>query len=147
MAIPNLFQWFVKIIYLFYRFVTSIEYLHINCITYLIILGGTTQENRAWGWWVNRKGRPRFYWGGGVPGLQKCACGVEGTCTGDSLTCNCDSAGSTTPPLVDQGLLQFKVSFIPIHTLMSEDVRLQFTNCVLILHGVFVKEAKTRISV
>ncbi|KAA0186846.1 Neurexin 4 [Fasciolopsis buskii] len=70
--------------------------------------GGTTQENRAWGWWVNRKGRPRFYWGGGVPGLQKCACGVEGTCTGDSLTCNCDSAGSTTPPLVDQGLLQFK---------------------------------------
>ncbi|KAA3675173.1 uncharacterized protein DEA37_0012683 [Paragonimus westermani] len=70
--------------------------------------GGTTFQNRAWGWWVNRKGRPQFYWGGGVPGLQMCACGVEGTCTGDSLTCNCDSAGSTTPPLVDSGLLQFK---------------------------------------
>ncbi|CAL8092395.1 unnamed protein product [Calicophoron daubneyi] len=70
--------------------------------------GGTTLDNRAWGWWVNRKGRPQFYWGGGVPGLQKCACGVEGTCTGDSLTCNCDSSGSTTPPLVDNGMLQFK---------------------------------------
>ncbi|CAH8495689.1 unnamed protein product [Schistosoma rodhaini] len=70
--------------------------------------GGTTYENRAWGWWVSQDGRPQFYWGGGVPGLQKCACGVEGTCTGDSLTCNCDSDGSTTPPLVDTGLLQFK---------------------------------------
>ncbi|CAH8438063.1 unnamed protein product [Heterobilharzia americana] len=70
--------------------------------------GGTTYENRAWGWWVSQEGRPQFYWGGGVPGLQKCACGVEGTCTGDSLTCNCDSDGSATPPLVDTGLLQFK---------------------------------------
>ncbi|CAH8432973.1 unnamed protein product [Schistosoma guineensis] len=70
--------------------------------------GGTTYENRAWGWWVSQDGRPQFYWGGGVPGLQKCACGVEGTCTGDSLTCNCDSDGSATPPLVDTGLLQFK---------------------------------------
>ncbi|TGZ36839.1 hypothetical protein CRM22_011389 [Opisthorchis felineus] len=70
--------------------------------------GGTTLENRAWGWWVSRKGQPQFYWGGGVPGLQKCACGVDGTCSGDSVTCNCDSDGSNTPPLVDTGLLKFK---------------------------------------
>ncbi|VEL27311.1 unnamed protein product [Protopolystoma xenopodis] len=72
--------------------------------------GGTSYDNRAWGWWVSRKGQPRFYWGGAVPGLQKCACGVEATCTGDSDTCNCDSTGSISPPLVDTGLLTFKVT-------------------------------------
>ncbi|VDP99782.1 unnamed protein product [Trichobilharzia regenti] len=80
----------------------------INLHRMLKLFCGTTYENRAWGWWVSQEGRPQFYWGGGVPGLQKCACGVEGTCTGDSLTCNCDSDGSAAPPLVDTGLLQFK---------------------------------------
>ncbi|KAL7060882.1 hypothetical protein AAHC03_010101 [Spirometra sp. Aus1] len=62
----------------------------------------------TWGWWVSRTGRPRYYWGGGVPGLTRCDCGVRGTCTGNSQTCNCDSDGSDTPPLVDTGLLAFK---------------------------------------
>nr|CUU99120.1 hypothetical transcript [Hymenolepis microstoma] len=62
----------------------------------------------TWGWWVSRSGRPRYYWGGGVPGLKMCDCGVRGTCTGNSLTCNCDGDGSDAPPLVDTGLLTFK---------------------------------------
>ena len=63
----------------------------------------------TWGWWVSRSGRPRYYWGGGVPGLKMCDCGVRDTCTGNSLTCNCDGDGSDAPPLVDTGLLSFKV--------------------------------------
>ncbi|VDD79184.1 unnamed protein product [Mesocestoides corti] len=62
----------------------------------------------TWGWWVSRMGRPRYYWGGGVPGLKMCDCGVFDTCTGNSLTCNCDSDGSDAPPLVDTGLLTYK---------------------------------------
>ncbi|PAA60041.1 hypothetical protein BOX15_Mlig001539g1 [Macrostomum lignano] len=53
-------------------------------------LGQTSLFNRAWSWWVSRRGQPRYYWGGSAPGIQRCACGVTGTCQ-RGAECNCDS--------------------------------------------------------
>ncbi|KAL3309224.1 hypothetical protein Ciccas_012230 [Cichlidogyrus casuarinus] len=74
--------------------------------------GGGSYVNRAYGWWVGRKNQPRFYWGGGVPDIQRCACGVIQDCEQDSPTCNCDYVEAlqdvTRVQMVDSGNLNFK---------------------------------------
>lgn len=75
--------------------------------------GGTNRYNQAYGWWVGRRGQPLFYWGGGIPGIQKCQCGITGTCAGNSETCNCDGDSSSSMiSQTDTGLLTDKVSSI-----------------------------------
>ncbi|PAA67861.1 hypothetical protein BOX15_Mlig032672g1 [Macrostomum lignano] len=63
-------------------------------------LGGTNLANRAWSWWVSRRGQPRFYWGGSAPGIQRCDCGVTGTCQRGAV-CNCDSFSEASVDLVE----------------------------------------------
>ncbi|XP_034938756.1 neurexin-4-like, partial [Chelonus insularis] len=45
-------------------------------------------------WWVSRGNEKMNYWGGGLPGSQKCECGVSGTCIDKKKMCNCDAGYS-----------------------------------------------------
>lgn len=45
----------------------------------------------GFGWWVSRNSQKMDYWGGALPGSQKCECGVVGQCTDPRKACNCDS--------------------------------------------------------
>ncbi|KAK0157552.1 hypothetical protein PV328_011281 [Microctonus aethiopoides] len=42
-------------------------------------------------WWVSRNNQKMDYWGGALPGSQKCECGVLGNCVDPTKWCNCDS--------------------------------------------------------
>ena len=48
--------------------------------------------NKVIGWWVSRDGNEMKYWGGASPGNgeQICACGMNNSCSGTGLVCNCD---------------------------------------------------------
>uniref|UniRef100_A0A8C7CB25 Contactin-associated protein-like 3 n=1 Tax=Neovison vison TaxID=452646 RepID=A0A8C7CB25_NEOVI len=43
-------------------------------------------------WWVGRTNETHTYWGGSLPGAQKCACGLQGNCLDSQYHCNCDAA-------------------------------------------------------
>ena len=43
-------------------------------------------------WWVGRTNETHTYWGGSLPGAQKCACGLQGNCLDSQRHCNCDAA-------------------------------------------------------
>ncbi|GCB69041.1 hypothetical protein scyTo_0010492, partial [Scyliorhinus torazame] len=42
-------------------------------------------------WWIGRTNDKQAYWGGSSPGVQKCACGLEGSCLDTNYHCNCDA--------------------------------------------------------
>ena len=76
--------------------------------------GGTTLHCRSsYGCWVGFDFQEHHYWGGSVPGMQRCACGVEGNCreqqsnanSGED-TCFCDIGSNKQ--VVDRGFLEYK---------------------------------------
>uniref|UniRef100_A0A8C1GNT1 Contactin associated protein 2 n=1 Tax=Cyprinus carpio TaxID=7962 RepID=A0A8C1GNT1_CYPCA len=62
-----------------------------------------TPDGTPYTWWVGRGNEKHFYWGGSVPGIQKCACGIERNCTDSKYYCNCDADQKD-----DSGLLVYK---------------------------------------
>ncbi|KAM6971669.1 contactin-associated protein-like 2 [Tautogolabrus adspersus] len=50
-----------------------------------------TPDGTPYTWWVGRGSEKHFYWGGSVPGVQKCACGIDRNCTDQKYDCNCDA--------------------------------------------------------
>ena len=42
------------------------------------------------GWWVSRHSTKMTYWGGALPGSNKCACGMTNSCANFRKRCNCD---------------------------------------------------------
>lgn len=52
---------------------------------------GSVLLDGDYGWWVSRDGVKMNYWGGAPPGSQKCACGVNKSCSSSRLSCNCDT--------------------------------------------------------
>ncbi|KAM6976563.1 contactin-associated protein-like 2a [Aplochiton taeniatus] len=50
-----------------------------------------TPDGTPYTWWVGRASEKHFYWGGSGPGIQKCACGIDGNCTDPKYDCNCDA--------------------------------------------------------
>lgn len=42
-------------------------------------------------WWIGRTNETHTYWGGSLPAVQKCACGLEGSCIDSQHYCNCDA--------------------------------------------------------
>uniref|UniRef100_A0A8C5TKK8 Laminin G domain-containing protein n=1 Tax=Malurus cyaneus samueli TaxID=2593467 RepID=A0A8C5TKK8_9PASS len=42
-------------------------------------------------WWIGRTNETHTYWGGSLPTVQKCACGLEGNCIDSQHFCNCDA--------------------------------------------------------
>uniref|UniRef100_A0A671W9S1 Contactin associated protein 2 n=1 Tax=Sparus aurata TaxID=8175 RepID=A0A671W9S1_SPAAU len=50
-----------------------------------------TPDGTPYTWWVGRGSEKHFYWGGSLPGIQKCACGIDRNCTDPKYDCNCDA--------------------------------------------------------
>uniref|UniRef100_A0A671MS14 Contactin-associated protein-like 2 n=1 Tax=Sinocyclocheilus anshuiensis TaxID=1608454 RepID=A0A671MS14_9TELE len=65
-----------------------------------------TPDGTPYTWWVGRGNEKHFYWGGSVPGIQKCACGIERNCTDSKYYCNCDADQKQWRE--DSGLLVYK---------------------------------------
>uniref|UniRef100_A0A8B9CX69 Contactin associated protein family member 4 n=1 Tax=Anser brachyrhynchus TaxID=132585 RepID=A0A8B9CX69_9AVES len=42
-------------------------------------------------WWIGRTNETQTYWGGSSPTVQKCACGIEGSCIDSQHYCNCNA--------------------------------------------------------
>ncbi|KAM8934053.1 contactin-associated protein-like 5 [Pelodytes ibericus] len=69
-------------------------------------------------WWVGRGNQRHTYWGGSVPGDQKCACGLEESCIDMRHFCNCDADRYEWTN--DTGLLNFK-EHLPVSRIVISD--------------------------
>jgi len=78
------------------------------------------KDNKAFGWWVSRDGDVMKYWGGASPGNgeQICACGIDNSCAGTDLDCNCDANDDVWRE--DSGLLTDK-THLPVKQLRFGD--------------------------
>ncbi|KAL2087594.1 hypothetical protein ACEWY4_016422 [Coilia grayii] len=65
-----------------------------------------TWDGTPLSWWLDRDGAKRTYWGGFLPGVQQCACSLEGNCMDMNYFCNCDADQDTW--VNDTGLLSYK---------------------------------------
>ena len=70
------------------------------------------------GWWVSRNSSKMTYWGGAVPGSNKCACGMTNSCADPSKRCNCDKNDAVWRE--DSGLLTDKTQ-LPVKQLRFGD--------------------------
>ncbi|KAG5831805.1 hypothetical protein ANANG_G00283270 [Anguilla anguilla] len=50
-----------------------------------------TPSGKPFSYWIGRHGERQVYWGGSFPGIQKCACAINQTCTDPRFHCNCDA--------------------------------------------------------
>nr|XP_040134734.1 contactin-associated protein-like 4 isoform X1 [Ictidomys tridecemlineatus] len=69
-------------------------------------------------WWVGRTNETQTYWGGSSPDPQKCACGLEGSCTDAHYFCNCDADRSEWTN--DTGFLSYK-EHLPVTKIVITD--------------------------
>lgn len=60
-------------------------------IIYILKYIANSVDFRPYGWWVSRHNQKMDYWGGSIPGSNKCQCGVIGDCKDPTKWCNCDS--------------------------------------------------------
>ena len=69
-------------------------------------------------WWVSRDSSQMRYWGGALPGSEKCACGKTNSCADPSQECNCDKNDNVWRE--DSGLLTDR-STLPVKELRIGD--------------------------
>ncbi|NWV08240.1 CNTP4 protein, partial [Ptilonorhynchus violaceus] len=69
-------------------------------------------------WWIGRTNETHTYWGGSLPAVQKCACGVEGSCIDSQHYCNCDADRDEWTN--DTGFLSYK-DHLPVTELVITD--------------------------
>ncbi|XP_069080702.1 contactin-associated protein-like 5 isoform X1 [Pleurodeles waltl] len=69
-------------------------------------------------WWLSRSGEKQTYWGGSLPGIQQCSCGLEESCLDLRHFCNCDSDKNEWTS--DTGLLTFK-DHLPVTGIVITD--------------------------
>uniref|UniRef100_A0A8C2TQG6 Contactin associated protein family member 5 n=1 Tax=Coturnix japonica TaxID=93934 RepID=A0A8C2TQG6_COTJA len=69
-------------------------------------------------WWVGRANEKHLYWGGSLPGIQQCACGLEESCLDMRYFCNCDADREEWTN--DTGLLGFK-DHLPVTQIVITD--------------------------
>ena len=79
---------------------------------------GSVLLDGDYGWWVSRDGVKMNYWGGAPPGSQKCACGVNNSCSSSLYLCNCDANDGVWGE--DSGILTDK-STLPVSELRFGD--------------------------
>nr|XP_042698984.1 contactin-associated protein-like 5 isoform X3 [Chrysemys picta bellii] len=77
-----------------------------------------TPNGMPYVWWVGRANEKHPYWGGSLPGVQQCACGLEESCLDMRYFCNCDADKEEWTH--DTGLLSFK-DHLPVTQLMITD--------------------------
>ncbi|XP_033843286.1 contactin-associated protein-like 5 [Periophthalmus magnuspinnatus] len=69
-------------------------------------------------WWLDRGGERRSYWGGFLPGVQQCSCGLEENCADMNYFCNCDADRDAWAN--DSGVLSFK-EHLPVTQVLVGD--------------------------
>ncbi|XP_053328192.1 contactin-associated protein-like 5 [Spea bombifrons] len=69
-------------------------------------------------WWMGRGNERHTYWGGSVPGDQKCTCGLEESCVDMRHFCNCDADRYEWTN--DTGFLNFK-EHLPVSQIVITD--------------------------
>ncbi|XP_043916578.1 contactin-associated protein-like 5 [Protopterus annectens] len=69
-------------------------------------------------WWVGRNNERHAYWGGSIPGIQQCACGLEENCLDIRFFCNCDADKEEWTN--DTGLLSYK-EHLPVTQIFISD--------------------------
>ncbi|XP_069472865.1 contactin-associated protein-like 5 isoform X2 [Ambystoma mexicanum] len=69
-------------------------------------------------WWVDRSFERQNYWGGSLPSIQQCACGLEERCLDMRHFCNCDSDKNEWAN--DTGLLTYK-EHLPVAQIVITD--------------------------
>ncbi|XP_042678856.1 contactin-associated protein-like 4 [Centrocercus urophasianus] len=69
-------------------------------------------------WWIRRTNEIQTYWGGSLPAVQKCACGLEGRCVDSQHYCNCNADRNEWTS--DTGLLSYK-EHLPVTEIVITD--------------------------
>ncbi|XP_030065243.1 contactin-associated protein-like 5 isoform X3 [Microcaecilia unicolor] len=69
-------------------------------------------------WWVGRANEKHVYWGGSIPEVQQCSCGLEESCLDTRHFCNCDADRNEWTN--DTGLLSFK-DHLPVTQIVITD--------------------------
>ncbi|XP_038597328.1 LOW QUALITY PROTEIN: contactin-associated protein-like 5 [Tachyglossus aculeatus] len=77
-----------------------------------------TPNGTPFTWWVGRANERHPYWGGSLPGVQQCACGLEESCLDIQHFCNCDADKEEWAN--DTGLLSFK-DHLPVTQIVITD--------------------------
>ncbi|XP_042698984.2 contactin-associated protein-like 5 isoform X3 [Chrysemys picta bellii] len=77
-----------------------------------------TPNGMPYVWWVGRANEKHPYWGGSLPGVQQCACGLDESCLDMRYFCNCDADKEEWTH--DTGLLSFK-DHLPVTQLVITD--------------------------
>ncbi|GAB1285337.1 Contactin-associated protein-like 5-2 [Apodemus speciosus] len=57
-----------------------------------------TPDGAPFTWWIGRSDERHPYWGGSVPGVQHCGCGLEDSCLDNQHFCNCDADTNECSP-------------------------------------------------
>ncbi|XP_032848795.1 contactin-associated protein-like 4 isoform X2 [Tyto alba] len=69
-------------------------------------------------WWIGRTNETQTYWGGSLPAVQKCSCGLEGSCIDSQHYCNCDADRDEW--MNDTGFLSYK-EHLPVTEIVITD--------------------------
>ncbi|XP_029394988.1 contactin-associated protein-like 5 [Mus pahari] len=77
-----------------------------------------TPDGAPFTWWIGRADERHPYWGGSVPGVQQCGCGLEESCLDSRHFCNCDA--DTDEWANDTGLFSFK-DHLPVTQIIIMD--------------------------
>ncbi|XP_037066950.1 contactin-associated protein like 5-1-like isoform X2 [Peromyscus leucopus] len=77
-----------------------------------------TPDGAPFTWWIGRANERHPYWGGSVPGIQQCGCGLEESCLDIRHFCNCDA--DTDDWTKDTGFLTFK-DHLPVTQIIITD--------------------------
>ncbi|XP_047550632.1 contactin-associated protein-like 3 [Lutra lutra] len=86
----------------FFKYTASLDQLHAivdgadDCRQELVLRCkkswlSASRDGTPVSWWVGRTNETHTYWGGSLPGAQKCACGSQGNCLDSQYHCNCDA--------------------------------------------------------
>ena len=90
------------------------QFIKYECTRSVLLYNGD-----LWGWWVSRDMAQTTYWGGATPAnSNKCACGVNNTCSNTTFGCNWDANDNVWRE--DSGLLTEK-SDLPVLQLKFGD--------------------------
>ncbi|XP_053153572.1 contactin-associated protein-like 4 isoform X2 [Hemicordylus capensis] len=77
------------------------------------------QDGIPFSWWIGKINETQTYWGGSMPeDVQKCTCGIQGSCIDSQHDCNCDADRNEWTN--DTGLLSYK-DHLPVTKLVITD--------------------------
>ncbi|XP_010635991.1 contactin-associated protein-like 5 isoform X1 [Fukomys damarensis] len=77
-----------------------------------------TPDGAPFTWWIGRSNEKHLYWGGSLPGVRQCACGLEESCLDIRHFCNCDADKDEWTN--DTGFLSFK-DHLPVTQIVITD--------------------------